>query len=86
MRPYVPEDLRAQNLAALEMVNYVIIDNNPTPLKNLKIIKPNFFAKGYEYVSGTINPKTEEEIKVIEKFGGEIILLQMILFILHRFN
>ena len=34
MRPYVPEDLRAQNLAALEMVNYVIIDKNPTPLKN----------------------------------------------------
>jgi len=26
MRPYVPEELRAVNLAALEMVDYVIID------------------------------------------------------------
>jgi cytidyltransferase-like protein len=30
-RPFVPEDLRALNLAALEMVDYVIIDPNPTP-------------------------------------------------------
>ena len=33
MRPYVPEDLRAINLAALEMVDYVIIDRDPTPLR-----------------------------------------------------
>ena len=28
-RPYGPQELRAANLAALEMVDYVIIDNNP---------------------------------------------------------
>ena len=32
MRPYVPEDLRAINLAALEMIDYVIIDRERTPL------------------------------------------------------
>ena len=30
-RPYVPQELRATNLAALEMVDYVIVDPNPTP-------------------------------------------------------
>ena len=30
-RPYIPEDLRAINLAAFEMVDYVIIDREPTP-------------------------------------------------------
>src|SRR6266853_4765876 len=35
MRPYIPEDIRALNLAALEMVDYVIIDPNPTPLANI---------------------------------------------------
>src|ERR671931_677669 len=30
-RPYVPEELRAANLAALEVVDYVIVDPNPTP-------------------------------------------------------
>lgn len=34
-RPYVPQDLRAQNLAALEMVDYVIIDPNPTPIESI---------------------------------------------------
>ncbi|PIR26681.1 MAG: ADP-heptose synthase [Deltaproteobacteria bacterium CG_4_10_14_0_2_um_filter_43_8] len=72
-RPYVPEDLRAINLAALEVVDYVIIDRRPTPLYNLELIKPDYFAKGYEYSSGGINPKTQEELAVLETYGGEII-------------
>ena len=73
LRPYVPEDLRAINLAALEIVDYVLIDHNETPIKSLKIIKPDYYAKGYEYYAKTITPKTEEEVKTLEKFGGEII-------------
>ena len=30
-RPYVPQELRAANLAALGFVDYVVIDPNPTP-------------------------------------------------------
>src|SRR5512145_1673207 len=73
LRPYVPEDLRAINLAALEMVDYVVIDRDPTPLRNLATIQPDYFAKGYEYTSGAINPKTAEEVKVLESYGGEAI-------------
>src|SRR6476620_10701184 len=39
-RPYVPEELRSINLAAFEMVDYVIIDRNPTPIETLKQLKP----------------------------------------------
>jgi len=73
LRPYVPEDLRAFNLAALEMVDYVVVDHDPTPLKNLALIQPDFFAKGYEYTSGGVNPKTQEEIAVLESYGGEML-------------
>lgn len=73
MRPYVPEDLRAINLAALEMVDYVVIDRDPTPIKNLAIIKPDFFAKGYEYTAGQVHPKTQEEIEILDSYGGEMI-------------
>ena len=73
MRPYVPEDLRAINLAALEMVDYVVIDHDPTPLRNLALIQPDFFAKGYEYTAGAVHPKTQEEIDVLESYGGEMI-------------
>ena len=37
-RPFVPENLRALNLAAFQMVDYVIIDYNQKPLKNLSIL------------------------------------------------
>ncbi len=72
-RPFVPEELRAMNLAALEMVDYVIIDHEPTPLKNLTKLQPDYFAKGYEYVSSGLHPKTQEEVAVLESYGGEVI-------------
>ncbi len=72
-RPFIPEQLRAMNLAAIECIDYVIIDSNPTPLENLKFLQPDYFAKGYEYTSGGVHPKTSEEAKVIEAYGGEII-------------
>ena len=73
MRPYVPQDLRAINLAALEMVDYVVIDDDPTPIRNLGIIEPDYFAKGYEYTAGAVHPKTQEEIDVLDSYGGEMI-------------
>jgi rfaE bifunctional protein kinase chain/domain/rfaE bifunctional protein nucleotidyltransferase chain/domain len=72
-RPFVPQDLRAMNLAALECVDYVIIDDNETPIENLKFIQPDFFAKGYEYSEDGIHPKTREEMAVIEAYGGELL-------------
>lgn len=72
-RPYVPQDLRQLNLAALEFVDYVITDFDATPLHNLQILKPDFFAKGYEYMDGGIHPKTQEEMNVLESYGGEVI-------------
>jgi rfaE bifunctional protein kinase chain/domain len=72
-RPYVPQDLRAFNLSAFEVVDYVLIDENPTPLENLERLQPDLFAKGYEYVDGDLNPKTQAEIDIIESYGGELI-------------
>ncbi|HEY0322905.1 MAG TPA: PfkB family carbohydrate kinase [Pyrinomonadaceae bacterium] len=72
-RPFVPQQLRAMNLAALEVVDYVIIDDNPTPLENLEFIQPDFFAKGYEYHHGGVHPRTREEMDVLEAYGGEVI-------------
>ena len=73
MRPFVPEELRAMNLAVLEVVDYVVIDPHPTPIDSLDKIQPDYFVKGYEYVEGEANPKTQEEKKTIESYGGEFI-------------
>lgn len=72
-RPFVPQDLRAMNLAALEAVDFVVIDEDPTPISNIRKIQPDYFAKGYEYVNGQIPPQTQEEIDTLAEFGGEMI-------------
>src|SRR5262249_48916941 len=56
-RPFVPEQLRAMNLAAFEAVDYVIVDENPTPLENIRTLQPDYFAKGYEYCDGGVHPR-----------------------------
>lgn len=72
-RPHIPQHIRAANLAAFEMVDYVIIDKNITPLNNISLLKPDFFAKGYEY-SGEKKPKkTQEEENLLQSYGGEMI-------------
>ena len=61
------------NLSAFEMVDFVVIDENATPLENIKFLQPDYFAKGYEYSSAGVHPKTREEIEVLESYGGEVI-------------
>ena len=72
-RPHIPQDLRALNLAAYEIVDYVIIDTNGTPIKNISKLQPDFFAKGYEYTEGGLQAKTQEEADALQAYGGEMI-------------
>jgi rfaE bifunctional protein kinase chain/domain len=72
-RPHVPQDLRALNLAAFEIVDYVLIDRNPTPLENIALLQPDFFAKGYEYTASGLPAKTQEEVSALKAYGGEMI-------------
>src|SRR3990167_1291922 len=72
-RPHIPQHIRATNLAAFEMVDYVIIDKNKTPLENIKILKPDFFAKGYEYSAKSKPKKTQEEENLLASYGAEML-------------
>ena len=72
-RPFVPQNIRAINIAAFEMVNYVIIDDNKKPLNLIRDLKPDYFAKGFEYNSSGLPPATKEEQEVVTKYGGDII-------------
>lgn len=73
-RPYVPEDLRALNLASLELVDFVIIDRNPDPIELIEEIRPDFFVKGFEYGNAESMPiKTKAEKEMVESYGGEMV-------------
>ena len=64
--------MRALNLSAFEVVDYVLIDDNKTPIKLLKNLgKSNLFAKGFEY-SDSLPLETLEE-KIAESYGGNML-------------
>lgn len=72
-RPHIPQNIRAANLSAFEMVDYVIIDKQATPLQNIEFLKPDFFAKGYEYSAKEKPKKTQEEEQLLASYGGEML-------------
>ena len=72
-RPHVPEKLRALNLSAFELIDFVIIDNNKSANKILLQIKPDFYVKGFEYTSKGLPEATKEEMKIVKSFGGKMI-------------
>jgi rfaE bifunctional protein kinase chain/domain/rfaE bifunctional protein nucleotidyltransferase chain/domain len=72
-RPFVPQELRALNLAALEMVDYVVINHAPDPIELINTLKPDFFAKGYEYQSSGFSSATQKEVEAVQSYGGEVI-------------
>ena len=52
-RPYIPQELRAENLAALEFVDWVVIDPHPTASQLLELLRPDVYVKGREYATVT---------------------------------
>ena len=71
-RPYIPQELRAENLAALEFVDYVVVDPNPTACALLQRIKPDVYVKGAEYATSN-DPRFLAERQVVESAGGRVI-------------
>tara|TARA_Y100000310_G_C20434287_1_gene692974 strand:+ start:348 stop:812 length:465 start_codon:yes stop_codon:yes gene_type:complete len=70
-RPINNEDDRAEVLAALEMVDYITIFNETTPLNLLETIKPDIHCNGEEYTKNCIEAET------IKKYGGKIHLIKL---------
>jgi len=70
-RPILPQNERAEMLAALEYVDYVTIFEEPKPLKILEELKPNLHTKGYQSIPG----KNKEEEELISKWNGKLQLV-----------
>jgi len=66
-KPLVPEDERAELLAALECVDYVMIFPELDPIKFLEELRPDVHVKGGDY---TLEKVIER--KTVESFGGEM--------------
>jgi rfaE bifunctional protein nucleotidyltransferase chain/domain/rfaE bifunctional protein kinase chain/domain len=69
-RPLVPEQDRADVLAALGFVDAVVIFEEPTPAVVLQAIQPDIFAKGADYELSAI-----PEARLLSSWGGEAVLV-----------
>jgi D-beta-D-heptose 7-phosphate kinase/D-beta-D-heptose 1-phosphate adenosyltransferase len=48
-RPVVPEAQRAEVLAALDMIDFIVLFNEDTPYKLIKRLKPDVLVKGGDW-------------------------------------
>jgi rfaE bifunctional protein kinase chain/domain/rfaE bifunctional protein nucleotidyltransferase chain/domain len=71
-RPYIPQELRAENLAALMFVDYVYVDPNPTAEQVLAAVQPDVYVKGREYEASD-DPRFQAEKRTVESYGGRLI-------------
>jgi rfaE bifunctional protein nucleotidyltransferase chain/domain len=73
-RPAFPQDLRAEFLAALSVVDYVAINRWPLSVETIKFLKPNIYVKGAEYKEAAqdITGGIVHEEEAIRSVGGEI--------------
>jgi len=72
-RPHVPQEMRALNLAAFDFVDYVVIDYDALPIENINQLKPDFYAKGFEYSDAVRTEKQIKEADTVEAYGGTVI-------------
>jgi rfaE bifunctional protein nucleotidyltransferase chain/domain len=68
-RPVVNEADRAEIIAALDMVDYVTVFDEQTPVAALARLRPDIHCKGAEYADGA-RPVPERE--TVLSYGGEI--------------
>ncbi len=68
-RPIVNQSDRAELIAALEMVDYVTIFDESTPVAALSRLQPDIHCKGADYADGA-KPIPEREI--VLGYGGQI--------------
>jgi rfaE bifunctional protein nucleotidyltransferase chain/domain len=75
-RPIVPAEQRAEILAALEAVDYVIVFDEPTPEAVLRELQPAIHCKGADYAPPQGKPIPEAG--VVAAYGGRIEFLPLV--------
>jgi D-glycero-beta-D-manno-heptose 1-phosphate adenylyltransferase len=69
-RPVVPEAERAEVVAALEAVDFVVLFDDPTPREIIARVLPDFLVKGSDWGAGEIVGREE-----VEAAGGRVVSL-----------
>jgi len=80
-RPVFSEDLRAECLAALECVDFVAINEWPTAVETLRLLRPDYYVKGQEFEKlEDKTGKVQREFQVVREVGGKMCFTHEIVF------
>jgi D-beta-D-heptose 7-phosphate kinase/D-beta-D-heptose 1-phosphate adenosyltransferase len=71
-RPIVPEEERADVMAALEMVDYVTVFDEDTPGELIAFLEPDVLIKGGDWSAETVVGRD-----VIKRRGGKIVIVPL---------
>jgi D-beta-D-heptose 7-phosphate kinase/D-beta-D-heptose 1-phosphate adenosyltransferase len=71
-RPLLGEEARAEMLAALEMVDYVTLFPEPTPLATIQLLKPDVLVKGEDWRDKGVVGR-----EFVESYGGRVVLVPL---------
>ena len=73
-RPFFNIDIRCNTLAALELVDYVVISDSAIAVKNILTIEPSIYCKGSDYkiIKKDITGNIKKEISSVRSVGGKI--------------
>jgi rfaE bifunctional protein nucleotidyltransferase chain/domain len=74
-RPLNSEEDRAEVLAALEVVDHVIIFSEKRASNLMRELAPDIYAKGGDYTPDTLDP---EEVAVLKEIGAKIEILPLV--------
>ncbi|MBR9704342.1 adenylyltransferase/cytidyltransferase family protein [Candidatus Pacearchaeota archaeon] len=73
-KPFATEILRAENLASIIFIDYVIIDKNEYGSLMLSKIRPDVYMKGMEYSNVKKNhPGFVKEKEFVESYNGKVV-------------
>jgi rfaE bifunctional protein kinase chain/domain/rfaE bifunctional protein nucleotidyltransferase chain/domain len=71
-RPLIPDDLRASSLAALECVDWVYVNPDPTAVALLEALEPDVYVKGKEYERNH-DPRFQAERDAVIRHSGRVV-------------
>jgi len=81
-RPAFGEELRAESIASLDVVDYVAINRWPTAEETLRLVRPSIYVKGSEFknIKTDVTGKIGREAKVVEEIGAKLAFTEDIVF------
>jgi rfaE bifunctional protein nucleotidyltransferase chain/domain len=81
-RPFFNQNIRAENLAALEVVDFVAVNYASNAIPAIEKVRPNFYVKGQDYKVSEqdITGGILLEKKAVESVGGKLVFTEEVQF------